>query len=311
MIPILCITGPTASGKTALAIELGKLYGCEIISADSMQIYKGLDIGTAKPDASEMDGVVHHMLDVAEPGEQFSVADYCRMVHGLIKEINDRGKNVILAGGTGLYINSVVNNTDFSTGDSDEAFRERLWKESEIKGPEVLHKRLSEIDPQSAERIHQNDVRRVIRALEVYEVTGKTMSEYRTCAVSGEKLYKAVKIGLTMDRDKLYDRINKRVDIMLEAGLLDEVRSVLCEEFKASTAAQAIGYKEFIAYLEGRLTFEEAVEKVKQGSRNYAKRQLSFFRADSTINWIDTTGKDFPDIIKESQKIIGGLFNDN
>ena len=311
MIPILCITGPTASGKTALAVALAKRYGCEIISADSMQIYKKLNIGTAKPDSCEMDGVVHHMLDVAEPYEQFSVADYCRSTHSIIKDIVSRGKNVILAGGTGLYINSVVNNTDFSKGDSDDAFREKLWKESEIIGPEALHQRLLDIDPESAERIHPNDIRRVIRALEVYEVTGKTMSEYRVGAVAGDKPYRAVKIGLTMDRDKLYDRINKRVDIMIEKGLPDEVRSVMCDEFKASTAAQAIGYKEFIAYFEGRLTYDEAVEKIKQGSRNYAKRQLSFFRADDTINWIDTTGKSFSDIIEESQNITGGLFNDN
>ena len=237
MIPLLCIIGPTASGKTALSIALAKRYGCEIISADSMQIYKKLDIGTAKPDASEMDGVVHHMLDVAEPYEQFSVADYCRMTHELIKNINIRGKNAVLAGGTGLYVNSVVNNTDFSKGDSDDDFRERLWKESETFGAEVLHNRLREIDPESAKRIHCNDVRRVIRALEIFEVTGKTMSEYRREAVAGNPIYNAVKIGLTMDRAKLYDRINKRVDIMLENGLEAEAREYLSMKNTATSSS--------------------------------------------------------------------------
>ena len=311
MIPLLCIAGPTASGKTALSIALAKRHGCEIVSADSMQIYKKLDIGTAKPGFSEMEGVVHHMLDVAEPSELFSVADYCRMTHSIIKDITSRGKKVILAGGTGLYINSIVNNTDFSKGDSDDAFREMLWKEAESCGAEVLHKRLLGVDPESAARIHQNDIRRVIRALEVYEVTGKPMSEYRREAAAGDKIYNAVKIGLTMDRAKLYNRINKRVDIMLEAGLLDEVKSVCSEDFKASTAAQAIGYKELIAFLEGRMTYDEAVEQIKQGSRNYAKRQLSFFRADKTINWIDITDMHLSDIINEAEKKIGGIFNDN
>lgn len=311
MIPLLCIAGPTASGKTALAVELAKIYGCEVVSADSMQIYKKLDIGTAKPSSSEMDGIVHHMLDVAEYTESFSVADYCKAAHSIIKDIHSRGKNPILAGGTGLYINSVVNNTDFSKGDSDEAFRERMWQEAEKSGPEVLHQKLLEIDPESAGRIHQNDIKRVIRALEVYHTTGIIMSEYRRGAAGGEKLYNAVKIGLTMDRDVLYDRINKRVDKMLEAGLEDEVKSVLCDEFYSSTAAQAIGYKELIAYFEGRATRSEAIENLKQASRNYAKRQLTFFRADKSINWIDITGMTMPEIINKSKEIIGGMFYDS
>ncbi len=308
MIPILCIEGPTASGKTALAVSLAEIYDCEIISADSMQIYKNLDIGTAKPTQDEMRGIKHHMLDIKFPWEQFSVADYCRQVHEIIKDITARGKNVILAGGTGLYINSVVNNTDFSKGDSDEDFRNLMWKKAEAEGNEALHQRLLEIDPESAERIHKNDVRRVIRALEIFEVTGKVMSEYRREAGFGEKIYDAVKIGLYMDREVLYDRINRRVDRMLDEGLLDEVRAVCDESFKASTAAQAIGYKELIAYLEGRASYEDAVVQLKQGSRNYAKRQMTFLRADKAINWIDITGDQMPEIVEKSKKIIGGLF---
>lgn len=307
MKPIIVISGPTASGKTALAVELAKKFNSEVVSADSMQIYKGMDIGTAKPTAEEMQGIKHNLIDIAEPYESYSVAQYSEAAEKVINRLHSEGKIPIMAGGTGLYINSVINGLDFSSGNSDEDYRNELWNEAEKYGNAQLHKRLSEIDPESGRRIHENDVRRVIRALEVYKVTGMTMTEYRLAAASAPPKYNAVKIGLDWDRAVLYDRINKRVDLMIRQGLEQEVRGLCSERFLKSTAAQAIGYKEMIAYFDGRMTRPEAIDAIKQGSRNYAKRQISFFGADKDINKIAVTGKDLPCIINETEKLTGGL----
>lgn len=307
MKPIIVITGPTASGKTALAVELAKKLNSEVVSADSMQIYKGMNIGTAKPTTEEMQGIKHNLIDIVEPYESFSVAQYSEEAEKVIRCLHGEGKIPIMAGGTGLYINSVINGLDFSSGNSDENYRKELWNEAEKYGNAQLHKRLSEIDPESGKRIHENDVRRVIRALEIYKVTGMTMTEYRLAAASAPPKYNAVKIGLDWDRAVLYDRINKRVDLMIQQGLEQEVRELCNERFLKSTAAQAIGYKEMIAYFDGRMTFHEAIDAVKQGSRNYAKRQISFFGADKSINKLGATDKSLSGIINEAEELIGGL----
>lgn len=307
MKPIIVISGPTASGKTALAVEIAKRYNSEVVSADSMQIYKRMNIGTAKPTAEEMCGIRHNLIDIIEPYESFSVAQYAELAEKEIDRIHKNGKIPVLAGGTGLYINSVINGLDFSDGSSDEKYRAELWDEAEKYGNNFLHAKLSSIDAESGKRIHENDVRRVIRALEVYKVTGLTMSEYRRAAASKPPKYKTVKIGLSRDRAELYERINRRVDMMIESGLEDEVKSLYDERFLKSTAAQAIGYKEITAYFEGRMTRSEAIDAIKQGSRNYAKRQISFFGADTEINKIDVTGKDLPCIVKETEKFTGGI----
>ena len=307
MKPIIVITGPTASGKTALAVELAKKFNTEVVSAESMQVYRGMNIGTAKPTAEEMQGIRHNMIDVAEPYESFSVAQYCDMAKRVIERIHSEGKIPIFAGGTGLYINSLINGLDFSKGSSDEEYRAELRELSEKKGNAYLHKMLSDIDPESGRRIHENDVKRVIRALEVFKVTKMTMTEYQRLAASAPPRYEAVKIELCWERAVLYDRINKRVDIMIDEGLEDEVKGLCNERFLKSTAAQAIGYKEMIAYFDGRMTYSEAIEAIKQGSRNYAKRQISFFGADKSINKLDVTGKSLPYIINEAEKLTGGL----
>ncbi len=303
MIPLLVIEGPTASGKTAVAVEIAKRLNGEVVSADSMQIYKGMDIGTAKPKLQEMQGIPHHMLDICEIGDSFSVADYCRLAHSCIEDIHRRGKLPVMAGGTGLYINSVVNNIDFTEGNSDEDYRNYLTALAEKEGCERVHSMLCEIDDDSAKRIHPNDIRRVIRALEVYKVTGKTMTEYQREAASRPKRYNAVKFALLWDRAVLYDRINRRVDMMISEGLLDEVKSLACHSFFESTASQAIGYKEPAAYFDGRLTYEEMLEEIKQGSRNYAKRQMSFFNADKSINWVNAEGENISSLSDKIVKI--------
>ena len=283
---ILAIAGPTASGKTALSIELAKRYNGEIVSCDSMQIYKGMDIGTAKPTEEEKQGIPHYMIDIVSPDENFSVAEYVKLSREYIEDILRRGKLPVLTGGTGLYLDSVINNTKFSDAKEDAEYRDSLYALAEKEGNGAVHKLLEEIDPLSAEKIHENNLRRVIRALEIFKTTGKTMTQVNIES-ERETLYDALIIGIDMDRELLYERINKRVDIMLESGLLDEVKALMNKGFdKSSTAFQAIGYKEFISYFEGEISFAEAVEKVKQESRRYAKRQMTWFRRNENINWI-------------------------
>ena len=285
MKPLIVIAGPTASGKTGLSIGLAKaLYG-EIVSADSMQIYKYMNIGTAKPTDKEKDGVPHHLMDFLEPSENFSVADYCQMAHKVIEEIHSRGKIPILVGGTGLYIDSLVNNVDFDQDDENHEIRKELEELAEKEGVEAVHNILKEIDPETAEKYHPNNLRRVIRAIEFYRVTGKRISDH--AKEEKTSLYDTVYFCIDWDREVLYDRINRRVDIMVEDGLVEEVKALLEKGYdKNSTAMQGIGYKEFYGYLEGSKTLEETLDEIKQSSRRYAKRQLTWFRRNKNIHWL-------------------------
>ncbi len=285
---LVVLIGPTAVGKTKMSIELAKRLNGEIISGDSMQIYKGMDIGTAKIKPEEMEGIPHHLLDIKEPDESFSVAEFQQLVRSLIREITRRGKLPMIVGGTGLYIQSVIYDYRFSDAPSDEMYRRHLQRIAEEKGGMILYEQLKSIDPQSAERIHPNNIRRVIRALEIYHCTGKTMTEWQKTQTP-ELLYDAAIVGLTMEREQLYRRINERVDQMIAEGLLEEVKSLYERGIRDCQSIQAIGYKEMYAYLDGHISWEEAVEQLKQNSRRYAKRQMTWFRNQMPVQWFDMT----------------------
>lgn len=284
---IVAIVGPTASGKTALSIELAKQYNGEIINGDSMQIYKGLNIGTAKITEEEMEGVPHHLLSFLEPTDSFSVADYQKLVRAKIKEIQSRGKLPILVGGTGLYVQAVLYDFQFTDEQVDEEARKAYYAELEKLGPEAMHAKLATLDPKTAETIHPNNTRRVIRALEMIELSG--ISKASEAQNRGEiPLYNHLIIGLgqNMDREELYDRINRRVDIMMEKGLLEEVKGLWQQNIRGVQSIQAIGYKELYEYLDGKCTLEEAIENLKQNSRRYAKRQLTYFRNKMDVQFL-------------------------
>lgn len=284
---VLVITGPTGSGKTKLSIEIAKRCNGEIISADSMQIYKEMNIGTAKPTNEELSQVVHHMIDIVEIGQNFSVADYSKMAFSCIQDIISRGKLPVVVGGTGLYINSIVEEINyFETGESTE-FRDKLNKIAEKKGNEVLYNELCKKDPEAAKRIHINDLKRIVRALEVYEFSKTTITEQQKKSKEIEKKYDYIMIGLTTERSTLYDRINKRVDTMFELGLLEEARDIIAKSDSLGTSYQAIGYKELKKYFDGECLLEEAKELIKRESRRYAKRQLTWFRRNENIVWLD------------------------
>lgn len=285
---IVVLIGPTAVGKTKLSIELAKRFNGEIISGDSMQIYKGMDIGTAKIKPSEMGGIPHHLLDIKNPEEPFSVAEFQELVRLKIAEISQRGKLPMIVGGTGLYIQSVIYDYQFSDAPSDEAFRIKLEEKAKAEGNEKIHQELMEVDPKSAEKIHPNNVRRVIRALEVYHCTGKTISHYQENQ-QPELIYETAMIGLTMEREMLYDRINKRVDLMVREGLLPEVEKLYVKGLNDCQSIQAIGYKEIYEYFHEHVTLEEAIIQLKQNSRRYAKRQLTWFRNKMNVDWFDMT----------------------
>lgn len=284
---VLVVIGPTAVGKTKLSIQLAKRYNGEIISGDSMQVYKTLDIGTAKITKEEMDGVVHHLIDIKEPTEEFSVAEFQKLVREKIEEITSRGKLPIIVGGTGLYIQAVLQDYQFAESEKDMELRASLEQLAAEIGGEQLHQKLAELDPKTAETIHPNNTRRVIRALEVYYTTDQTVSEIQS-KQNQEEWYNSLIIGLTMDRELLYSRINQRVDLMMEQGLLEEVKGLFDQQIY-SQAVRGIGYKEIYDYLEGKATLEEAVEQVKQNSRRYAKRQLTWFRNKMDVKWFDLT----------------------
>lgn len=291
---ILVIAGPTASGKTAVAVELAKLTGGEIVSADSIQVYRGLDIGSAKPAMAERRGVAHHMLDVASVADgSFSVAEYKRLASECIEEISCRGRLPIVAGGTGLYINALTYPLQFTSVPADPAVREALQGE-QARDPGSLYRRLQEIDPATALRLHPNDGKRIVRALEVYEVSGLPLSAHGTDfqnAAGAEPPFDAALFGLNMDRALLYERIERRVDAMMRAGLLDETRALL--ELPADLPAlQGLGYKQLLRHLRGETTLEEAMEDIKRETRRYAKRQLTWFRRDGRIRWLDAGGSD-------------------
>ena len=289
---VVAIVGPTASGKTALSIELAKKYNGEIINGDSMQIYRYLDIGTAKITEEEMEGVPHHLLSFKEPTESFSVADYQKLVRAKIAEIQARGKLPIIVGGSGLYVQAVLFDFQFTEEQVDEAARNAYYKELEKLGPEAMHAKLKKLDPQTAETIHPNNTRRVIRALEMIEFSG--VSKASEAQNRGEvPLYNHVILGLgqNMSREVLYDRINRRVDIMMEKGLLEEVKGLWQQNIRGVQSIQAIGYKELYDYLDGKCSLEEAIDSLKQNSRRYAKRQLTYFRNKMDVYFVNNDEK--------------------
>ncbi len=290
-IPLIVVGGPTASGKTALAIELAKALDGEIVSADSMQIYKYMDIGTAKPTADELKECPHHLIGFREPDCDFSVADYTELAHKTIADITARGKVAIMCGGTGLYINSVVNDVDFGEYENDYELRKSLDELAKKDGAGVLLDMLAEFDPVSAKRLHPNNVKRIIRAIEFYKVSGVPISKHQERTKLKESRYDATMFLINHNREVLYDRINRRVDIMISDGLVDEVRSIMNMGYSRDlNSMQGIGYKEMIAYLENEISLADAVDMIKQNSRRYAKRQLTWFRRDDRINMLSPDG---------------------
>lgn len=298
-IPILILTGPTAVGKTKLSIELAKRMDAEIISCDSSQIYRYMDIGSAKVTKEEMEGIVHHLIDVVDPDEDFSVSDFKERATICIRDIHSRGKKVIVTGGTGLYINSLVYDMDFGKSDSDEKLRAELTNLLENNGKEFMHDILKELDPEAAKRIHPNNAVRVIRAIEVCKLGGK-MGDFSKDLKKNEEFDPTI-VVLNRDRQVLYDRINLRVDIMFDNGLLKEVQSLMDKGYtKEMTSMKAIGYKEVIDYFDGVYSLEEAREKIQHGSRRYAKRQITWFKRYEDALWIDLdTVVDLDDQIKQ------------
>ena len=283
---IICIAGPTASGKTALAVELAKLYNGEVVSCDSMQIYRRMDIGTAKPTLDEMQGIPHHMIDICDPQEDFSVSRYCDMASPIVDDIIARGKTAIIAGGTGLYMDSLIRGNDFADFPAT-GHKERLEERLVSEGVESLLKELWTVDPESADKSLSNP-RRIVRALEVYYETGETITAHNQRTQARPSRYDPLWFALTdEDRQDLYARINLRVGVMLERGLLDEIRGLLDDGIPAGcTALQAIGYKEFVDALAGKCTVEEAADQVRQSSRRYGKRQLTWFRRNPKAIWL-------------------------
>ena len=303
---LICIAGPTASGKTALSIALAKELDGEIVSCDSMQIYKGMDIGTAKPTLEEMDGVPHHMLSVAEPWEDFSVGKYCQMATPILDDILSRGKTALVVGGTGLYMDALIRGNDFAPTPSTGR-REELERLAESEGIEAVIERLRAVDPESAERLHPSDQKRIIRAMEVYLETGETITEHNRKTQLIPPRYNPIWFALEdADRADLYDRIDRRVESMLEQGLIHEIQGLLAAGIpEKCTAMQAIGYKEFVDALQGRSSMETATALVQQSSRKYAKRQLTWFRRNPAIHWLrreknETTSQ----IIEKARRIL-------
>ncbi|MBQ2301675.1 MAG: tRNA (adenosine(37)-N6)-dimethylallyltransferase MiaA [Oscillospiraceae bacterium] len=285
-IPLIAVIGPTASGKTGLAVEIAKKFGGEVVSADSMQIYSELTVGTAKPTEKEMEGVPHHLIGHKSIDEEYSVVDYVEEAKNAIADIFSRGKLPVLCGGTGLYVDSLLSNTEFSEIKSDPDVRKKLYDFAEENGNEALFKKLKEIDPETAAKTHANNLIRVVRAMEVYEVTGKTMSEHQKDSHPIPSIYDVCYIGTNFsDRDKLYARIEQRIDEMLEEGVEEEAR-FLFEHNGTCTAAQAIGYKEFYPYFRGEMSREDAISVLKKETRHYAKRQITWFRRNDKINWL-------------------------
>ena len=301
---IICIAGPTASGKTALAVELAKELHGEVVSCDSMQVYRRMNIGTAKPTPEEMQGIPHHMLDVAEPWEDFSVSRYCELATPIVEDILSRGKTAIIAGGTGLYMDSLIRGNAFAPFPSTGA-RERLEAQADAEGMEAMLAWLRSLDPDSAARLHLSDRKRILRALEVYLETGETITAHNRRTQALPPRFRPLWLGLDFaDRGELYRRIDLRVDEMLRQGLLEEIRELLASGIPPKcTAMQAIGYKEFVDSLQRSLPVEQAVEEVKKSSRHYAKRQLTWFRRNKALHWL-TRGPDSPEILEAARQIL-------
>ena len=295
---VYVLAGPTASGKTAHAIAIAHRLDCEIVCMDSMQIYRGMDIGTAKPTAAEMDGIPHHMLDVADPTESFSVARYQEMAEKCIRDIADRGHRALLVGGTGLYLRALRHPMTMGSVQGDESIRQELQEEADREGGKArLHEELRRVDPASAARLHENDVRRIIRALEVYRLTGVPFSNQALPEEPPPFDYRVV--SLTMDRAALYERINRRVDLMVQSGLIEEVRGLLSRGVPPDAQAmKGLGYKEIIPYLAGECSLEDAVYELKLGTRHYAKRQLTWMRREEDVCWVDSLSPGAQDAIR-------------
>ena len=306
MNPIICVAGPTASGKTALAVELAKEFNGEVVSCDSMQVYRRMDIGTAKPTEAEKQGIVHHMLDVAEADEDFSVSRYCAMASPIVDDIVARGKTAIIAGGTGLYMDSLIKGNDFAPFPST-GVRQKLEARADAEGIQTLMAELNAIDPVAAGRLHLSDRKRIIRALEVYLETGQTITAHNLRTQAIPPKYTPLWLGLDFEpRQALYDRIDQRVGIMLEMGLAEEIKALLASGIPPkATAMQAIGYKEFVNVLAGYGTIEEAAEEVKKSSRHYAKRQLTWFKRNKNIHWLTRKdGMGTEEIIAQARRLI-------
>ncbi|MDN4593845.1 tRNA (adenosine(37)-N6)-dimethylallyltransferase MiaA [Polycladomyces subterraneus] len=300
---LLVIVGPTAVGKTALSLQLAESFRGEIISGDSMQVYRYMDIGTAKATPAERARVPHHMIDIVDPDYPFSVDEFQRMVKEKIREIQSRGNLPMLVGGTGLYVQSVTHGYQLPGVKEDPAFREEMHRLADEQGNEALHRRLAKVDPETASRLHPNDRRRIIRALEVFHAKGVPFSHLQKQEGS---LYNTLWIGLTMPREQLYERINRRVDQMMADGLVEEVKRLRALGYRGDlTSMQALGYKEIQQYLDGRWTLEEAVEAIKRGTRKFAKRQLSWFRRLKEIRWFDVTR---PGFTEEIHQVVAGKF---
>ena len=308
---IICVAGPTASGKTAFAVALAKEVNGEVISCDSMQIYKGMDIGTAKPTTEEMDGIPHYMLDVADPRDDFSVSRYCELADPIIQDILSRGKTPIIAGGTGLYMDALMRGNSFAACPST-GMRERLESQADQDGMQAMLDLLKSIDPEAASRLHLADRKRILRALEVYYETGRTITAHNKMTQQIPPRYQPLWFGLNdADRNALYKRIDNRVLDMLDAGLIDEIHALLDQGISEKcTAMQAIGYKECLAALAGRCTMQEAVSSVQQSSRHYAKRQLTWFRRNQQVHWlIRQEGEKTAEIINKARPFLGEFDN--
>ncbi len=286
--PLVILTGPTAVGKTALSIKLASEIGGEIISADSMQVYRQMDIGSAKIKPEEMGGIPHHLIDILEPEEEFNVCLFEKLALEAIEQIYERGHIPVVVGGTGFYIQALLYQIDFTEEETDTAYRDKLWQLGEEKGNHYLHELLRKVDPESAEEIHENNRKRVIRALEFYENCGKPISTHNKEQRQKTSAYNSCYFVLTDDRKKLYERIESRVDQMLSKGLVDEVRTLKERGCNASMVSmQGLGYKEILEYLDGRCSLLEAVEKIKKETRHFAKRQLTWFRREKDVIWLD------------------------
>ncbi|MCI8506377.1 MAG: tRNA (adenosine(37)-N6)-dimethylallyltransferase MiaA [Lachnospiraceae bacterium] len=303
--PLLILTGPTAVGKTALSVKAAKQFHGEIISADSMQVYRGMDIGSAKVTVEEMDGVPHHLIDVLDPSEPFHVVRFKEMAEAAMEGIYGRGHLPILTGGTGFYIQALLYDIDFTENDADLSYRERLEALAKERGASYLHDLLRERDPKGAEEIHANNVKRVIRALEFYEKTGTPISVHNQAEREKESPYQFAYVILNRDRAELYQRIDLRVDEMLEAGLLDEVKRLKAAGLtREMVSMQGLGYKEFLAYLDGEFSYDEAVRILKRDTRHFAKRQLTWFKRERQTDWLFLDGKEEEGVLRELAEIL-------
>ena len=304
MKPLIILTGPTAVGKTELSIALAKSIGGEIISADSMQVYKYMDIGTAKIRSEEMDGVPHHLIDILEPDVAFNVAMFKDLAKSSVEDIYSRGRIPILVGGTGFYIQALLYDIDFSEEDSDSSIRKELETLVEIKGAAFLHEKLRDVDPESAEQIHANNVKRVIRALEYYQLHGEKISTHNETERHKESPYDFLYFVLTHDRQVLYERIEKRIDQMIDHGLISEVDNLLKKGYDSSLVSmQGLGYKELIPYLQKKCTLDEAIYVLKRDTRHFAKRQLTWFRRERNVRWLDKS------LVSSDEEILKEILN--